>query len=149
MTFLEAVLPGNANNTYKGSPIALWIFAAFTVISFIRSLIHMLKNDGGAQSIATIPLDKYPKKASETIVFIFGYWGISQLLMCFVYAAIIWKYQNLLPLGWILFTFEYGLRLVQKMYKTIETVGQAPGGILNHFGPLIGIFMFWLSLPSL
>ena len=72
MTILEAVLPSNANNTYKGSPIALWIFTVLTVISFIRSLIHMLKNDGGAQSIATIPLDNYPKKASETIVFIFG-----------------------------------------------------------------------------
>ena len=149
MTLLDAIFPNSANNTYKGNPTALWIFIAFTAISFIRSLIHMLKYDGGAQSIATIPLDKYPKKASEAIVFIFGYWGISQLLMCFVYAVIIWRYQNLLPLGWTLFTFEYGLRLAQKMYKNIETVGQAPGGILNHFGPLIGIFMFWLSLPSL
>ena len=149
MTVLEAVFPSNANNTYKGNPISLWIFTALTVISFIRSLIHMLKNDGGAQSIATIPLDKYPKKASEAIVFIFGYWGISQLLMCFVYAIIIWRYQNLLPLGWILFTIEYGLRMAQKFYKNIETVGQAPGGILNVFGPLVGLFMFWISLPSI
>ena len=62
---LSAVFPTAANNDYQGSYAVVWILSAITVIEIIRSLIHILKDDGGAQSIATIPLDRYPKHAAD------------------------------------------------------------------------------------
>ena len=102
---------------------------------------------------ATIPLDRYPKPAADSIIFIFAIWGISQLLMAIVYLVILWKYRTLLPFGILLFTLEYVFRLlVSKGFlagKTMATDGQAPGGIGNIIFVPIGAILFWNSLPIL
>ena len=84
---LSGVFPDSANNNYEGSQMVILIFGALNIISVFRSLIHILKEDGGAQSIATIPLDRYTKPAADTIVFLFAYWGLSQLLMALMYIS--------------------------------------------------------------
>jgi len=49
------IFPKQINNTYTGHPIALYTFYIIICITIVRSLIHILAPDGGAQSIATIP----------------------------------------------------------------------------------------------
>ena len=44
-----------------------WMFGILTAVSLFRSLVHIFKHDGGAQSIASIPLDNYPKPGKTTI----------------------------------------------------------------------------------
>ena len=56
---LERLFPQTANNDYRGNRIALWVFVPITVATLVRSGIHIFRADGGAQSIATIPLDTY------------------------------------------------------------------------------------------
>ena len=68
MSLFDQIFPVTASNEYNGNPVVLWIFGILTLISVGRSLIHIFKFDGGAQSIATIPLDTYPPNASNTIV---------------------------------------------------------------------------------
>ena len=46
---------------YSGNPNVPWMFGILTAVSLCRSLVHIFKHDGGAQSIASIPLDNYPK----------------------------------------------------------------------------------------
>ena len=113
------------------------------------TLIHIFKYDGGAQSIATIPLDKYHKESADTIVLMFAYWGISQLLMAIIYMVILWKYRSLLPLACLLFTSEWGLRLIipKLLGKQTRTENVAPGTIGNSVFPVLGIGLFYLSLP--
>ncbi len=41
----------------------------------------MFAPDGGAQSIATIPLDSYTANGADTVILIFSYWGLSQLII--------------------------------------------------------------------
>ena len=96
---VDKIFPLVVNNDYQGHPYVFWIFGLITIMSVARSLIHILKFDGGAESIATIPLKKFPIQASETIVMMFSMWGISQLLMALVYLVILWRYNSLLPLG--------------------------------------------------
>ena len=98
-SIVDKIFPLVVNNDYQGHPYVFWIFGLITIMSVARSLIHILKFDGGAESIATIPLKKFPIQASETIVFMFSMWGISQLLMALVYFVILWRYNSLLPLG--------------------------------------------------
>ena len=73
---LERLLPKTIDNRYRGHPLALWVFVPITVITLVRSLIHMFRADGGAQSIATIPLDSYPEAAAVAGVVIFALWGL-------------------------------------------------------------------------
>ena len=56
---LEKLLPQPADNNFRGHPIVKWVFIAMTVLTIGRSLAHIFIADGGAQSIATIPLDHW------------------------------------------------------------------------------------------
>ena len=103
---LNKILPPTVSNTYHGAPIAKIAFAAITVLTVGRSLVHILTADGGAQSIATIPLDTYPSDASATVVAMFAQWGLSQLLMGLVDMIVLWRYQSLIPLMWLFVLFE-------------------------------------------
>ena len=55
---MNTLFPSVANNEYRGSRIALALFAVLTGVAIVRSLIHILAPDGGAESIATIPLER-------------------------------------------------------------------------------------------
>ena len=77
---LKKLLPEIVDNNYRGHKIALWFFYLITIVTIIRSCIHVFKDDGGAQSIATIPLDTFSNGGAEAVVFIFAYWGLSQLM---------------------------------------------------------------------
>ena len=65
------VLPKEINNNYEGRKIALYFFYLFTIMTVVRSLIHMFAPDGGAQTIATIPLDTFTNEGASTIILIF------------------------------------------------------------------------------
>ncbi|MCD6284573.1 MAG: hypothetical protein J7M39_01510 [Anaerolineae bacterium] len=56
---LKAMFPKQLTNDYRGRPIARWVSIILTIVTVARSLIHILAPDGGAQSIATIPLDTF------------------------------------------------------------------------------------------
>ena len=77
---MTKLFPEEDLTSYHGSQIVPAMFALLTAISTVRSLVHIWKKDGGAQSIASIPLDKYPANAANTIILMFAYWGQSQLL---------------------------------------------------------------------
>ena len=86
---LKAMLPEQLTNAYRGRPIAKWFFVVLTIMTVARSLIHILAPDGGAQSIATIPLDTYTESGSAAVVLIFALWGLSQLLIGIIYILVL------------------------------------------------------------
>lgn len=140
------IVPEKANN-YLGSKIAVWMFAAVTVMTIARSLVHIIAPDGGAQSIATIPLDTYTAASAHTVVLLFAYWGISQLLMGIVYLLVLLRYRGMIPFMYLLMAGEYGLRLLLGWLKPIETIQTAPGAKGNYILLPLALVMFWLSLP--
>lgn len=142
------ILPHPADNDYRGHKLALWFFYLITTITIVRSCIHIFKHDGGAQSIATIPLDTYTNGGSEAVIFIFAYWGLSQLIFGLLYLLIILRYRSLIPLMYLTLIIEYAGRFGLSFYKTLETTGQAPGGIANKILPLVCIIMFFLSIRN-
>ena len=85
-----ALFPDSPSNNYKGHKIVIWIFGILTLLMYFRSIIHTFKKDGGAQSIATIPLDTYPTACSKHIVNCFSLWGQQQLLICFILCLAQW-----------------------------------------------------------
>ena len=145
---LERLFPKDKTNTYRGNPIAKWVFVLLTIVTIARSLVHMLSSDGGAQSIANIPLNSFTASGADAIILIFALWGLSQLLIGIIYGIVLWRYQALIPLMYLLMIFEYGMRIVLGEIKPIETTGTAPGGIGNYIIILLATIMLVLSLRS-
>lgn len=140
------LLPATIDNQYRGLKLAQYAFLILTVATLVRSLIHVFAPDGGAQSIATIPLATYPGDAAAAVILMFSLWGLSQLLMGFVYLVVYFKYKSLIPAMYVLMIVEYAMRIVIGQMKPIVTSGTAPGSIGNWIMVPVCIVLLILSL---
>ena len=145
---LDSIFPKQVSNDYRGAAIAKWVLVAMTILTIARSLAHILLPDGGAQSIATIPLDAYSSGAAAVVIGMFAQWGLTQLMFGLLYVLVLWRYQSLIPLMWLFIAFEWAGRLLLGFFKPFETVGQAPGGIGNLVFPVLAIIMLVFSLKQ-
>ena len=108
----------------------------------------MFAPDGGAQSIATIPLDNFTSGGAAVVVLTFSLWGLSQFLIGIIYLVVLWRYQALIPFMYLLILIEYTMRIVFGFLKPIETAGTAPGAIGNFIIVPIAVIMLFLSLKT-
>ncbi|MGB0838425.1 MAG: hypothetical protein ACPGRE_10020 [Flavobacteriaceae bacterium] len=136
-----SVLPRQFDNNYQGRRISLYVFYLITLMTLVRSLIHLLSSDGGAQSIASIPLDQYSEHAANGIITVFSLWGLSQLIMAIFYVIISLKYKSMVPLMYIFLIIEYVGRALIGISKPLYTLETPPGAWLN--------LIFIASLPIL
>ena len=140
------LLPVVIDNQFRGIKLSQYAFLLITAATIVRSLIHVLAPDGGAQSIATIPLESYSPQAAATVILMFSLWGLSQLLMGFVYLGVYLKYKSLIPMMYLLLTVEYAMRIVIGQMKPIVTSGTAPGSIGNWIMVPVCVVLLALSL---
>jgi hypothetical protein len=143
---LGRLFPAQLDNVYRGNRIALWLFYPLTAITLWRSQHHIFAPDGGAQSIATIPLDNYTQGGAQSIITIFALWGLAQLAMGFVMLLAAIRYKSMVPLLWLFILLEYGGRKLVGIYKPIETVGTAPGAVAGYVLPIVALVMLALAL---
>ena len=143
---MDRIFPQPVTNRYAGAPIAKWVFVLLTVLTVGRSLAHIFLPDGGASSIATIPLDTFTANGEATVVHIFALWGLSQLLFGLLYIIVLWRYQALIPLMYVFFLIEYTGRLLLMFAKPIVTEGTAPAAIGNFLLIPLALLMLGLSL---
>ena len=140
------ILPDVIDNHYRGLKISQYAFFVIMAVTLVRSLIHVFAPDGGAQSIATIPLDTYTAEAASAVILMFSLWGLSQLLMGIVYLVVSLKYRSLIPAMYVLVIFEYAMRIVIGQMKPIITAGTAPGSIGSWIMVPVCIVLLALSL---
>lgn len=131
---LGALLPANPA-TYAGPRLAVWGAMTWLVVITVRSCIHLLTPDGGAQSIATIDI---AVAGGANIVALFGQWGAIQLLLAALLWVLVLRWRGLVPLVLAAFVAEPVLRGLAGHLKPVTTMGTAPGAALN-----------WLVLPAL
>jgi hypothetical protein len=142
---VKLLFPLTIDNQFGGHKVALWFFYLVTAVTLWRSQHHLFAPDGGAQSIATIPLDTFSAGASSTVIGLFALWGLSQLIIGLIYLIASIRYRALIPLLYLLGILEYAVRAsVSAGYKPIETVGDAPGAVANV--PFIVVFSIMLML---
>lgn len=77
---MKKIYPEIDNQRYTGSLMAKWSLLPIFAFTLVRSLLHIFLKDGGAQSIATIPLSSFSLEAQGAVIQIFGLWGLSQLI---------------------------------------------------------------------
>ena len=142
----ERLFPKTIDNHFSGRRFALWLFYPITLITIVRSLIHIFRSDGGAQSIATIPLDSFTAAGSTTLIAIFAQWGLSQLLMGGLYALVLFRYRSMIPMMYLLILIEYAGRMGVGTMKPVVSLGPAPGGPGSIVMVGIAIVCLFLSL---
>lgn len=138
------LFPKQVWNRFPGQKIALYAFIPLPLMLIVRSCIHLVAPDGGAQSIATIPLDTYSDGATANIIAIFSQWGLSQLLLAGLFLLTLVRYRSLIPLFYLIFIFEQIGRISVGMFKPIATLETAPGAAGNL--PLLAIALIMLVL---
>ena len=143
---LTNLFPQPAINEYRGASIAKWVFIGMVVLTIARSLAHIFLPDGGAQSIATIPLNDFTLGGAQVVVGMFAQWGLTQLMFGLLYVIVLCRYQSLIPLMWVFIFFEWIGRLMVGLAKPMETVGTAPGAVGNLIFPVVALIMLILSL---
>jgi len=143
---LSRLFPATIDNIFPGQKVALYIFYAFTAVTLWRSQHHIFAADGGAQSIATIPLDSYTDQGAAAVITIFALWGLAQLGMAFIYLLACIRYKAAIPFLYLLIVVEYGGRLLVGTFKPIETTGTAPGAAVNIPFMVVGTVLLILSL---
>lgn len=127
----KAIFPNVIDNNYLGTKLSKYLFYCLTIMTLWRSQHHLLALDGGAQSIATIPLDLFSPDAASTVIGIFAVWGLSQIIIAFMYVLTAIRYKSLIPLMYLTAMAEYLGRLAISHYKPIVTAAEAPGSVAN------------------
>lgn len=149
ISMIKLIFPDVLNNQYKGHKIAVYAFYILTAFTLWRSQHHLFAADGGAQSIATIPLDSFTEAGAQAVVGAFGLWGLSQLIVGFIYLIVSLKYRSMIPLMYLLMIFEYVVRATYfPVYKQIPTAATAPGAAWNLPLIIISAIMLFLSIRS-
>lgn len=143
---LARLFPAQIDNVFRGKRLALWLFYPFTAVTLWRSQHHITAPDGGAQSIATIPLDSYADGASATLIAIFAQWGLVQLLIGLLMLLAAIRYRAMVPLMWLVVLVEWTGRGLIGQFKPVETLSTAPGQVGNIIVPIIALLMLILSL---
>lgn len=151
MTLIEKLIPREANNDYRGSPIAFYVFCVLSTIMLGRSLIHFFKDDSGVNSIATIVTFSGVPDPNQVVYMFSSLWGSQQLIMVMLYAIVLLRYRNLLPLMYAVLIVEVVFRVI---VGTIHPLTEdyfartPPGKIANLPLLLLSATMLFLSLRS-
>jgi len=124
---LANLLPADARD-YRGPRFVRWIAMAYLGLLTIRSLIHVIAPDGGAETIATIDTTG---EGGSNIIAIFGQWGAIQLLLAALLWVLLLRYRGLTPLVVLVFLIEPVLRAIAGHLKPVEAMGTPPGAALN------------------
>ncbi len=102
------------------------MLVALNAAGTVRSLIHILAPDSGAQSIASMDIRV---KGGDNIVALLGQWGGAQLLEAGVIWTVVYRYRGLIPLMLGVVTAEQLLRLGIGLSKPLATVRTPPGAL--------------------
>ncbi len=137
------ILPKSITNEYQGYPIARILFYVITVITIIRSLLHIFLSDGGAGIIAGIDV---AGENGTSVIALFALWGLSQLLVGTVFTIMCFRYKSLISFGYLLLIIEYFGRICLGLFKTLESSHTPPGEIGNYVMVPLAVIMLILSL---
>ena len=137
------LLPKQVDNSFRGHKFTLYFFYILTMVTLVRSCIHIFFPDGGANIIASIDVSV---DGGNTIISMFALWGLSQLLFGVFYVVVAVRYRSLVPLMFVFILVEYSIRTLIGVFKPIETVRVAPGAIGNFILIPLSLLLLIFSL---
>ena len=135
----------HTSEDYRGSKIALYFLVLVAIASTVRSLIHIIMPDGGANSIAGIAVNV---EGGQNIVAMFAQWGVNQLILAFFYWIAIFRYRYLVPLMIFIVFVEQAFRILAGLLKPVIVASPPPGAIGSYILLPLTLVAFYSSLRS-
>ena len=143
MRVLSEILPEDTR-AYSGDAWVMRFFLLLSIVMTFRSLVHVFREDGGAQSIAGIDLDV---DGGQNIVAIFAQWGLEQLLLAGLAWLALFRYRGLIPLVLLINLLDNIGRILIGRSKPLKIDRPPPGA----YGQVIILpfltVALWQSLP--
>ena len=136
------MFPARADNTIQGMKLPVHIFTMISIISLVRSCIHLFAPDGGAASIAGMDLSV---AGADGIIFAFALWGSSQLLYAVIQLTVAFRYRSLVSFMYVLLILETFLRMLVGYMKPVIFAHTPPGAIGNYVTLPLAVLMLALS----
>ncbi len=141
---LTRLLPQRVENSFRGHPLAIWLFAPVVILKTGIALTTLFNGRVAAQTADGLPLDTYGAGGAEAVVALFAIWGLSQLMASvFGFLALV-RYRALIPFMFTLLLLEQLARKVVLMVKPIARTGTPPGVVVNFV--LLGLMIVGLVL---
>lgn len=141
---LSILLPPKADNTICGMKLPVVVFTLITLISLVRSCIHLFAPDGGAGSIAGMDLSV---AGASGIIFAFALWGSAQLIYALIQLVVVLCYRSLVPFMYVLLIVETLLRELVGRIKPVTFAHTPPGAVGNivylPLAVLMLVLCFW------
>lgn len=146
---LKRVFPETADNNFNGVRLAKWLLALFVAKSFLAGGIHMFAPDGGAQSIGSVVLDQFTADGANTVITMFGLWGMEQAVIGLIGLVILLRYNSLIPLMALVYVIEYAGRFLSGLYTPgLVTAHTPPGAAADYILVPLTVLMFLLSVHN-
>lgn len=141
---LDTLLPRIAGNAYRGRRIALWLFGLLVIAKAGIALATIFNGYHAAAVADGIPLHEFGAAGAQTVVALFGLWGVGHLALCAMCIVVLIRYRALVPFMFTLLLLEYLSRRLVELFLPIATASGARGGVVNLV--LLGITIVGLAL---
>lgn len=142
---MKKIIPDTIENRIPNNKFVYYFTWLLVAFNFFRSLEHIFNEDGGAESIAGIPLESYSSEAANNIISIFAQWGFSQLVLACILLLVVLKMREFIPLMLIIIALENILRGAVGLYKPL-ILGDAPPGAVSPIIGLVTLAVFFISI---
>jgi hypothetical protein len=147
-TALNRIFPQRIDNTYRGHPLAVWLFIPVVVLKTAIALATIFNGRAAAQSADGIPLDSFGASGAEAVVALFAIWGLAQLVFSVFGVLALTRYRAMIPFLFVLFLIEHLARRWILLVKPIARTGTPPGIYVNLVILVLMIVGLALSLRS-
>jgi len=148
LNMLNRIFPQPIDNTYRGHPLAVWLFIPVVVLKTGVALGTIFNGRGAAQSADGIPLDSFGAGGAEAVVALFAIWGLSQLVFSALGVLALTRYRAMIPFMFVLLLVEHLARRWILLVKPIARIGTPPGIYINLVLLVLMIVGLALSLRS-
>ena len=142
---MKKLIPETIENKIPSNKFVYYFCLLLVTFNLFRSLEHIFAEDGGAESIAGVPLSSYSEEAANNIVSIFAQWGFSQLVLACILLLVVLKIREFIPLMLLIIALENILRGAVGLYKPL-ILGDAPPGAVSPIIGLVTLVVFFISI---
>ncbi len=128
---LNRLLPRQADNTYRGYRLALWLFGILVLVKTIISVNSMINGRDVASSADGIPLDTFTPDGARAVVSLFAHLGLANFVICLLCIVVLVRYRALVPFMFSLLLLQHLARKLIHQVMPIVTTGTPPGAVIN------------------
>ena len=141
------LFPKTVENKYTGHVLGLILLGFYVFKSFFAGTVHMFAPDGGAQIIGSVALDQFTRGGADSVITVFGLWGMEQFVIGLIGLVVLVRYKALIPMMSLVYAIEYIGRITAKLYTPgLVTAHTPPGAAADTVLVPLAIVMFLLSL---